>query len=433
MSNLDSVVDELAAEDVTTLPTSVLATELVDLDRALNRLAGERARRLAAFDAAQGGQGDGAQTTAAWLGQRCRIGGHEARVAVRTAVQLRDLPATATALAAGEIGWAHASAVAPVLTEARDRLGAAEGAAVEATLLDLARSDTVDRMKIAVRRVRHALDPDGALGRAERAFTGRWLSTAVTGEGLVHLQGVLDAEGGSVLLTALDAAMPAPGDGRTRAQARADALVDLAHRLLDTGALPIVAGHRPHLTLTAAVDALQRTGTGAGAVPVASPATDAGAVPVASPATDPAARLAIPATVRGAACGDLDWTGPVPVETARRIACDPTVTALLLDAGGSPLRAGRTQRLVTRAQRVALAQRDGGCVHPGCRRPPAWCDAHHVRHWADGGPTDLDNLCLLCRYHHRLVHEHDHRIVRTAGGYTVEAPHTRRVPYCRRR
>jgi hypothetical protein len=123
----------------------------------------------------------------------------------------------------------------------------------------------------------------------------------------------------------------------------------------------------------------------------------------------------------------------VPVETTRRIACDPTVTALLLDAGGSPLRAGRTQRLVTRAQRVALAQRDGGCVHPGCRRPPAWCDAHHVRHWADGGPTDLDNLCLLCRYHHRLVHEHDHRITRTAGGYTVEPPHTRRVPYCRRR
>jgi hypothetical protein len=168
------------------------------------------------------------------------------------------------------------------------------------------------------------------------------------------------------------------------------------------------------------------------AAPFSTPATVRDALDT-PPAIPRSALFTTLATVRGAACGDLDWTGPIPVETARRIACDSTVTGLLLDPEGQPLRAGRTQRLVTRAQRVALAQRDGGCIYPGCRRPARWCDAHHVRHWADGGPTDLDNLCLLCRYHHRLVHERGYRVVRTdAGSYTVDAPHTRRVPYCRR-
>jgi hypothetical protein len=76
--------------------------------------------------------------------------------------------------------------------------------------------------------------------------------------------------------------------------------------------------------------------------------------------------------------------------------------------GGSPtqpLEVGRASRVVQGAQRTALAVRDGGCVFPGCVRPLAWCEAHHLRHWLDGGPTDLANLALLCRAHHRAVHE----------------------------
>jgi HNH endonuclease len=69
------------------------------------------------------------------------------------------------------------------------------------------------------------------------------------------------------------------------------------------------------------------------------------------------------------------------------------------------LEVGRATRVVSPAQRTALAVRDGGCVFPGCDRPPAWCDAHHLRHWLHGGTTDLANLVLLCRAHHRAVHE----------------------------
>ena len=79
-----------------------------------------------------------------------------------------------------------------------------------------------------------------------------------------------------------------------------------------------------------------------------------------------------------------------------------------------PLEVGRATRVVSAAQRAALAVRDGGCRFPGCDRPPAWCEAHHLRHWLHGGATDLANLVLLCRAHHRAVHE---------GGQHLHPPH----------
>ncbi|MDQ1675106.1 MAG: hypothetical protein QOC93_250 [Actinomycetota bacterium] len=407
MRDLTAAIDELDAFDPASVPSSVLGGRLTELDRALARLHGLRARWLAEFDTADGGTADGAVTTAAWLRQTCRTGDHDARTQVRVAAALRRLPSTAAALAAGEISWAHAVALTSVLAEAAARLDPADAAAVEQTLLRLARVDTVDRLRIAVRHTANALDPDGALARADREFHRRWLTAAVTDDGLVHLQGVLDAEGGAILLAALDAAAgpPTPDDHRTRGQARADALVDLAGRQLDAGTLPTVGGRRPHLTLTASIESLrggtaELTGTAAG--------THAGAA-------QPGRLL-----VRGP---ELGWTGPIPVETARRLACDAFVTRLLLDPDGQPLHLGHTRRLASPAQRLALAHRDGGCVFPRCDRPPEWCDAHHITSWIDGGRTDLEALCLLCRFHHRFVHEYGWIVTRDAlGRYTVERP-----------
>jgi HNH endonuclease len=91
-----------------------------------------------------------------------------------------------------------------------------------------------------------------------------------------------------------------------------------------------------------------------------------------------------------------------------------------------PLELGRATRVVSAAQRTALAVRDGGGVFPGCDRPLAWCDAHHLRHWLHGGATDLANLALLCRAHHRAVHEGGWRLHRHPdGGFTTTPPHQR--------
>jgi hypothetical protein len=103
-------------------------------------------------------------------------------------------------------------------------------------------------------------------------------------------------------------------------------------------------------------------------------------------------------------------------------------TALLPPVlGGAPtvpLEVGRTSRVVTAGHRSALAVRDGGCVFPDCSRPLAWCEAHHLRHWLHGGPTDLANLALLCRTHHRAVHEGGWRLARQPDGrLTATPPH----------
>ena len=80
------------------------------------------------------------------------------------------------------------------------------------------------------------------------------------------------------------------------------------------------------------------------------------------------------------------------------------IRPLVVSGSGDPLRMGRTRRYANRHQRRALLARDGGCIFPGCDRPASWCDAHHVDEWDDEGPTDIDNLGLLCRHHHRVTH-----------------------------
>jgi HNH endonuclease len=91
-------------------------------------------------------------------------------------------------------------------------------------------------------------------------------------------------------------------------------------------------------------------------------------------------------------------------------------------APSQPLEVGRATRVIHPAQRAALAVRDGGCVFPGCDRPLAWCDAHHLWHWVDGGPTDLGNLAMVCRAHHRRVHEEGWQLTRGPNGRFTATP-----------
>ena len=102
---------------------------------------------------------------------------------------------------------------------------------------------------------------------------------------------------------------------------------------------------------------------------------------------------------------ELDDAGVVTPETARRLACDAALSRVITRERTEPLEVGRRTPVVPAALRRAIVIRDRHCRFPGCDRPQSWCDAHHVVHWADGGETSLANLVLLCRRHHRLVHE----------------------------
>jgi hypothetical protein len=120
--------------------------------------------------------------------------------------------------------------------------------------------------------------------------------------------------------------------------------------------------------------------------------------------------------------GTLDTGEPLPADTVRRLACDAKIIPALLGGNSQPLDVGRAQRTVPAALRRALVLRDGGCTQPGCDAPPGWCDAHHILHWADGGPTTLTNLVLLCPRHHHTTHHHGWTIRITADGHPEFIP-----------
>src|ERR687892_3179 len=158
-------------------------------------------------------------------------------------------------------------------------------------------------------------------------------------------------------------------------------------------ARPPRRGGGPHVTITVGTDALAESGhnDGNGAHP---------------------SRLS-----------ELDHAGPVDPELGRRIVCDGSIRRVVLAGRSEPLDVGRRTPVVSPALRRAVIVRDRGCRFPGCDRPHSWCDAHHVVHWADGGPTALPNLVLLCRRHHRLIH--------CRGGFTLRLEDGR--PVFRRR
>jgi hypothetical protein len=189
---------------------------------------------------------------------------------------------------------------------------------------------------------------------------------------MVRVDGDLDPECGETLLTALRAVLD-PGsrqrgaeDARTAPQRRADALGEICRSWLDAGHRSTVGGERPHVTVTVDLDTLRADAPGR---------------------------------------AELDHVGPIHPESVRRIACDASVSRVITRGSSEPLDVGRRTPVVRAPLRRAIVARDRTCRFPGCDRPHPWCDAHHVEHWARGGTTSLENLVLLCRPHHRLIHE----------------------------
>jgi hypothetical protein len=230
----------------------------------------------------------------------------------------------------------------------------------------------VPQLQSAVEHWRELADTDDAASANERVHGRRALSASKTMDGTVRVDGDLDPENGECFMTALQAKVDAdlrsgpPDDHRTPAQRRADALGAICRDWLDRNDRPGVGAERPHLSVIVDLEVLRARGPGR--------------------------------------C-ELEHTGAVRAELARRLACDASVSRVVLGARSEPLDLGRRTQVVPAPLRRAVVIRDRGCRFPGCDRPHAWCDAHHAKHWARGGVTSLANLVLLCRPHHRLVHE----------------------------
>jgi hypothetical protein len=353
-----------------------LGDVVLRLDTAVRRLEALRLRVSAAHAASREWHDDGARSAADWHRARRHLTRGQAARELQTADGLQDLPKLAEQVAAGDVSVDHAAVVARAARDVPvERLEDLDGLAA-ATASTATTRELRDKVTDFVHRVR----PDVVEDRERRAFEARdvQLGRRTDGTG-VWIQGRLDVIGGEELLAAISALSAPRGDEdeRTAGQRRADALADLAGRALrHDGDLPADGGQRPHVGVV---------------------------VPFGALVGDPEAPAA-----------QLGHVGPVSAATARQLACDAGVHRVVTAGRSEILDVGRSRRVVTVAQRRALTVRDGGCV--GCGAPPAWTDAHHIRHWADGGPTDLDNLVLLCRSCHTSVHHRRWTIMRDDTG-----------------
>jgi len=332
---------------------------------------------LREFDA-QAGWNNGFLSCAHWLHWRTGIDLGAAREKVRVAKALAHLPRVSGAMQRGEISFAKVRALSRVAT-----------AENEARLLAFAYAGTAAQVERLVRAWRRC-DRVEEARETERAHLNRSVTTWVDDDGMVVVRARLTPELGAVVQRALEAASDqlyqesrnaaAPesvSEEVTAAQRRADALGLLAER---------------------ALGAVLESGSTADRYQVVLHLEDDG------PGDRPSQ------AVLELADGGIR----VSAETSRRLMCDASKVAMREGSDGSALDVGRRTRTIPPAIRRALSARDVGCRFPGCttRR----CDAHHVTHWADGGTTSLDNLLLLCRRHHRLVHEGGVRVEFTGPG-----------------
>jgi hypothetical protein len=313
--------------------------------------------------------------TAAWLRQHLRLDAAAARHLVAVAAAMDAHAGVDSSLSTGAIHLRQATAI----TDALDALPAGEVPAetvadAEVALLDLATEFAPAPLRRLGNRILDHVAPDVAdrldqtlLAREEeRAHRRRGFTLSTPFESRVRVTGYLTVADAAIINAALDPlCAPQSGDDRTPPQRRADALVDICRLALRTTDLPDNGGEPPQLAVTVTYDALTREfGT-----------------------------------------ARLDTGDRLDAATARRLACDAQIMPAVLGGDGQILDVGRSRRLASGPLRRALVIRDRGCAFPGCDRPPRWCDAHHIVGWQAGGATDLTNLVLLCRHHHRVVHD----------------------------
>jgi uncharacterized protein DUF222/HNH endonuclease len=387
---VDGVLTDLAETGWDAASDGELLAACQDIERWCRRLYGVGLAVTAELDTRRVAVARGASSTAVLLRQVLRIGPGEARRRVADAhavcrrVQVTgevcqpELPAAAQALAAGELSGQHLLVIRQTVHQLPPDTAVEDRESVESLLVSNAADlDPTQLVKVA-QRIRAYLDPDGTLLDERQAKARRELSFAPDLDGTVVVRGRLDAEGAATVQAALDPlAKPTPADPttgqkdtRTPARRCADALVQGSRMLLDAGDLPITGGQRPHLNVT---------------------------IPLAD-------------LVAGVGVADLDFGSGLSAEAARRLACDAQVIPTVLGAHSEPLDVGRASYTVPAPMRRALIVRDRGCAFPGCDRPPSWCQAHHILEWANGGPTALHNLVLLCDHHHDRVHAQDWQI-----------------------
>jgi Domain of unknown function (DUF222)/HNH endonuclease len=411
---------QLADLPVLTLDDAKLDARMAAAARAAN--AGQEMVSRIAAEADQAGVADraGCPSTRAWLMSKHWMSPRDAaRTAAHAAAMTPTMEPARLAWARGEICGEKAEVIAHAVSGLPDGTDARRVEAAQADLVARARTMTVSELKReASRLVDQVVDPDQAEKLrmetlAEQATTAYEQATFRGRKGLdgiARFSGTMPNLAFDMLTANLDALSsprrdrlrdddddsPAP-DGDEQAE-QVPYPVRLGRAFCEwverTAAKGVCLGDGVNATLIVTIDEQTlRDRVGAAAL----------------------------------ASGD-----EIPVEELRRLACGADILPMVLGSDSQPVDLGRASRLFSKGQKTALAARDGGCVFPGCERPPGWTEAHHVRPWSMGGDTDVSNGALLCGYHHRLIHKDDGWEVRIASDGIPEVIPPERVDRRRR-
>ena len=380
LAELLGAIDRFRQRPKTNRQPAELAAELKGIRHCQDLLELEFSQATAAFSKTEEYDEQGSVSPIDWIRHHCRMSSGAVWNSLAVGEHLDDLPRSVEAVESAEIGYAHLALMART---AEGLQGSSTASPFdEAELLEKARAYSVGRLWHFCNHMRHALDPQGFAAEQNRATEARSLKMSTSEDGSLMLEGWLDSIGGAVVRSALEPLAQPHGehDERGREHRNADALVEVCGHVQDTGVLP----QRPHLQVTASLDTLR--------------------------------------AVAGSPAGDMEYSLPVSSATVQRLACDGTITRVVLAPESVVIDVGRARRVVAGAARRALNARDGHCKWPRCERPTSWADAHHVVHWTNGGETDLANMILLCHRHHWMAHEGGWQLVRTADGEVLAVP-----------
>ena len=403
---LEPLVDALVGEPLDVLSVTELQAAMVTVAPLVGRLEGWMRAAAVQLQTLTGGElptdDGGKRSVAGWVAQVRHDTAAGAGRDLRTAsASRRVLPAVVDAVLDGVLTPAQAEALARLighiddasLSEAQHQLVAV------ATERDPAELGAWVRHQVAT-HCEPALERETGTARARR-----YLQTRREPDGSLRGSFLLAGEDSEVLLTVLEplARRDALSDDRTAGQRRADALIEVCEQVVRHGELPDAGGLRPQLSYVLPAD--WAAGRDAEAR-----CTDCGPrceqhQPVSFADTVAASLPGVTGVPAEQTCATAAWTGPQTRARIETVLCDARITRVLLSPAGQVVGLDSLSGEVTRAQRRALIPRDHGCVARGCTRPPAFCDAHHLRHREDGGETCLDNLVLLCRRHHLLWHQ----------------------------
>jgi hypothetical protein len=302
----------------------------------------------------------------------CHLTSQAAADLIAVGENLARMPESIQSVNQGDIGFAHLKAMA--------RTAAAVGTRFSETkLLEKARESSPGKFYYICHHYRHAADRNGFEAEQAELVENRRLWISKCEDGTVLLSATLDPEGGAAILTQLEPLARKSGahDDRSREKRYADALVELASG----------GGSQAQIQVTTSLETLRG--------------------------------------LPGAAAADLELSSvPISAGTVERLACDASITRIVLGSESMVIDVGRARRTVTGPARKALNLRDKHCTWPECERPVSSCSGHHLQHWAHGGTNDPPNLTLLCRRHHWMVHEGDWQIVRGDDGRMLTIPPT---------